>query len=72
MFKSKKRIESAWAKGLMFGKAVGARDERDRLVTNLEEIANLVLLQETDFVSGYRQAIADIQANSWLTEVGHD
>ena len=32
MFKSKQRIQSAWAKGLMFGKAVGKRDERDRIV----------------------------------------
>lgn len=31
MFKSKQRIQSAWAKGLMFGKAVGKRDERDRI-----------------------------------------
>jgi len=31
LFKSKKRLASAWAKGLMFGKAVGARDERDRI-----------------------------------------
>jgi hypothetical protein len=32
LFKSKQRIASAWAKGLMFGKAVGARDERDRIL----------------------------------------
>ena len=37
MFKSKQRIASAWAKGLMFGKAVGARDERDRIVTLIED-----------------------------------
>ena len=36
MFKSKQRIASAWAKGLMFGKAVGARDERDRIITLIE------------------------------------
>ena len=37
MFKSKQRIASAWAKGLMFGKAVGARDERDRIITLIED-----------------------------------
>jgi hypothetical protein len=37
MFKSKQRIASAWAKGLMFGKAVGARDERDRIVMIIED-----------------------------------
>jgi len=36
LFKSKRRLASAWAKGLMFGKAVGARDERDRIVALLE------------------------------------
>jgi hypothetical protein len=36
LFKSKQRIASAWAKGLMFGKAVGARDERDRIITLIE------------------------------------
>lgn len=52
----------------MLGKAVGARDERERLVINLEEIANLVLLPDTAFNKGYCQAIKDIQANSWLNE----
>jgi hypothetical protein len=37
LFKSKQRISSAWAKGLMFGKAVGARDERDRIITLIED-----------------------------------
>ena len=37
LFKSKQRIASAWAKGLMFGKAVGARDERDRIITLIED-----------------------------------
>lgn len=36
MFKSKQRIASAWAKGLMLGKAVGARDERDRIIESIE------------------------------------
>ena len=36
MFKSKQRIQSAWAKGLMFGKAVGARDERERIIALLQ------------------------------------
>lgn len=37
MFRSKHRIASAWAKGLMLGKAVGARDERDRIVQIIED-----------------------------------
>jgi hypothetical protein len=36
LFKSKRRIASAWAKGLMLGKAAGARDERDRIVALIE------------------------------------
>lgn len=36
MFNTKRRLASAWAKGLMLGKAVGARDERDRIVALLE------------------------------------
>jgi len=36
MFKTKRRLASAWAKGLMLGKAVGARDERDRIVALIE------------------------------------
>ena len=38
MFKSKQRIASAWAKGLMLGKAVGARDERDRIAEMIQSI----------------------------------
>lgn len=37
MFNNKRRLASAWAKGLMLGKAVGARDERDRIIKLLEE-----------------------------------
>ena len=48
MFKSKKRIASAWAKGLMFGKAVGARDERDRIIQLLE--TNLNFIEDCDSV----------------------
>lgn len=36
MFKNRQRVEAAFAKGLMFGKAVGARDERERIVAVLE------------------------------------
>ena len=36
MFNTKRRLASAWAKGLMLGKAVGARDERDRIIALLE------------------------------------
>lgn len=53
MFKSKQRIQSAWAKGLMFGKAVGKRDERDRII---ELISNLDLqilgTEEDEFIVG--------------------
>jgi hypothetical protein len=36
LFKSKQRTAAAWAKGLMLGKAVGARDERERIIAGLE------------------------------------
>ena len=36
MFKHRQRVNAAFAKGLMFGKAVGARDERDRIIALLE------------------------------------
>lgn len=36
MFKSKQRTAAAWAKGLMLGKAVGAKDERQRIIAMLE------------------------------------
>ena len=36
MFNNKRRIASAWAKGLMLGKAVGAKDERERIIRLLE------------------------------------
>jgi len=42
LFNSKQRIQSAWAKGLMFGKAVGARDERDRIVKLLEDNSDFI------------------------------
>lgn len=32
-----RRYDAGFAKGLMFGKAVGARDERDRIVALLED-----------------------------------
>jgi len=37
LFNNKRRLASAWAKGLMLGKAVGARDERDRIIALLEQ-----------------------------------
>lgn len=39
MFNNKRRIASAWAKGLMLGKAVGARDERDRIIEIISKSA---------------------------------
>lgn len=36
MFNNKRKQNAAWAKGLMFGKAVGARDERERIAGLLE------------------------------------
>lgn len=36
MFKNKHRINAAFAKGLLFGKAVGTRDERDRIISLLD------------------------------------
>lgn len=37
MFKSKKRIRAAWLRGLMFGKALGAKQERERIIELLEQ-----------------------------------
>lgn len=36
MFKNKKRIRAAWLKGLMFGRALGAKQERERIIELLE------------------------------------
>jgi hypothetical protein len=36
LFRSKQRTAAAWAKGLMLGKAVGAKDERERIIVFLE------------------------------------
>ena len=36
MFRSRQRTAAAWAKGLMLGKAVGAKDERQRIISELE------------------------------------
>jgi hypothetical protein len=36
LFRSKQRTAAAWAKGLMLGKAVGAKDERQRIIAILE------------------------------------
>lgn len=38
LFNNKRRLDSAWAKGLMFGKAVGARDERERIIALIESL----------------------------------
>ena len=58
MFKSKRRIASAWAKGLMFGKAVGARDERDRIVLIIEDWqANMGEYKDLDLTQLIRLAI---------------
>ena len=43
MFNNKRRLASAWAKGLMLGKAVGARDERERIIADLESNYESVL-----------------------------
>lgn len=36
-FRNRQRLDAAFAKGLMFGKAVGKRDERDRILQLLED-----------------------------------
>lgn len=46
MFNNKRRLASAWAKGLMLGKAVGARDERDRIVLMLSNLSQILKEQE--------------------------
>jgi hypothetical protein len=45
LFKSRQRTAAAWAKGLMLGKAVGAKDERQRIISELE--ANYLLALES-------------------------
>jgi hypothetical protein len=45
-------INAAWAKGLMFGKAVGARDERERIQAILTEWLND---DEADFASALKK-----------------
>lgn len=58
MFKSKRRIASAWARGLMLGKAVGARDERDRIVTIIEDwSADIGKYKDLDIIQLIRIAI---------------
>lgn len=47
MFNNKRRLASAWAKGLMLGKAVGARDEQDRIIK--------LLIKEKIFCDGHWQ-----------------
>lgn len=42
MFNNKRRIASAWAKGLMLGKAVGAKDERERIKDQLTRLSDLL------------------------------
>jgi len=49
LFNNRKRIDAAFAKGLMFGKAVGARDERERIASYLEgRIDDLCQCHKTD------------------------
>lgn len=39
-FRHRQRVDAAFAKGLMFGKAVATRDERERVVRLLEAWLN--------------------------------
>ena len=58
MFNNKRRLASAWAKGLMLGKAVGARDERDRIVLLIEDWqANIGEYKDLDLTQLIRLAI---------------
>ena len=52
MFNNKRRVDAAFAKGWMFGKAVGARDERNRIVSMLDEYKGRLELIETGFGYG--------------------
>ena len=47
MFNNKRRLASAWAKGLMLGKAVGARDERDRIIALLTSTDDHLIVFDT-------------------------
>lgn len=47
MFKSRKRIQSAWMRGLMFGRALGAKQERERIVELLENTDDHLIVFDT-------------------------
>lgn len=65
MFNTKRRLASAWAKGLMLGKAVGARDERDRILSKLKNtLLNTTDEFDVELKEGYQMAIWLIESES--------
>jgi len=64
LFRAKQRTAAAWAKGLMLGKAVGARDERERIIAALE--SNYLSVLET---LGMEWNLQDVQKADILAEM---
>jgi len=60
MFNNKRRIASAWAKGLMLGKAVGARDEQERILELIRPVANKLIADEYYSNAKTAQEIVDL------------
>ena len=46
-FRHRQRVDAAFAKGLMFGKAVATRDERDRIIALLTETDDHLIVFDT-------------------------
>lgn len=46
-FRHRQRVDAAFAKGLMFGKAVGARDERERIIALLTNTDDHLIVFDT-------------------------
>ena len=77
-FRHRQRVDAAFAKGLMFGKAAGKRDERNRIIDLLE--SRLVMVKQDD---GYqitamridvdrKCAEAITEALLWAIKKGYD
>lgn len=69
MFKHRQRVNAAFAKGLMFGKAVGARDERDRIIALLNDRLEKAQATASNYgqITAMREPIS-IEAVEALTE----
>ncbi len=59
-----RKYDAGFAKGLMFGKAVGARDERDRIIELLESYEGWKTVMEHDSDSSLESVIALIKGEN--------